>query len=78
MVVFIIISFFGIVIIAAIKKSQDLKRIKAQYDDALLKSNKREALRLGRLYYSSLRGKGKLTIYDEQAITNDISTMKGE
>jgi hypothetical protein len=35
---------------------------------------KTQALELGRLYYSTLRKDGTLTIYDEQAIANDIAT----
>ncbi|MBC7554353.1 MAG: hypothetical protein H7257_10280 [Taibaiella sp.] len=42
---------------------------------ALLGTDKGEALRKGRLYYSCIR-KGSLTIYDEQAIANDLTTMK--
>ena len=38
----------------------------------------REAmLDCGRKYYSSLRGQGLLTIYDEQAINNDLMTIIG-
>ncbi|KQX69251.1 hypothetical protein [Paenibacillus sp. Root444D2] len=33
---------------------------------------RQNALDCGRRYYSSLRDNGRLTIYDEQAITNDI------
>jgi len=46
------------------------------YYKALKGSNKEEALRLGRHYYSSLRANGRLTIYDEQAIANDINSMR--
>lgn len=82
MAIYIIISVFGIIgIIAAIAasseaKSDELKKLKEKYDSDLSGPNKREALNSGRAYYGHLRkGKG-LTIYDEQAIANDISTMK--
>ena len=44
------------------------------YQAALRSGDKGAALRAGRTYYSKLRG-GNLTIYDEQALTNDLSTM---
>ena len=49
--------------------------IKIDYDIAIRSGDKELALKLGREYYSTLRG-GKLSIYDEQAIANDLSTMK--
>ncbi len=52
----------------------ELKNIKALYDEALKGNDKKEALSLGREYYSKLR-RGNLTIYDEQAITNDLHTL---
>lgn len=54
------------------------QKLKEEYDQALRGKDKKLALEAGRKYYSALRGKGKLTIYDEQAITNDLSTMKEE
>jgi len=50
-------------------------RLKRNYEMALRGTDKAAALQAGRKYYSFLRG-GRLTIYDEQAIANDISTMK--
>lgn len=57
------------------KIKEHLAEIKEQYLQSLNGTDKAEALRLGRLYYSTLR-KGSLTIYDEQAIANDLSAMK--
>jgi hypothetical protein len=76
MVIAFIIIFVIIIFMIAIGKINKTKRLKREYDDALWGDNKRKALEKGRAYYASLRSNGKLTIYDEQAITNDISTMK--
>jgi hypothetical protein len=48
--------------------------LKKKYNEALKGTDKKAALDAGREYYSELR-RGKLTIYDEQAIANDLSTM---
>jgi hypothetical protein len=71
------IAFIVIIVLAAIGKIGMQKQLKKQYDEALLGTDKRKALETGRKYYSALRN-GKLTQYDEQAIANDISTMKNE
>ena len=55
-----------------INKVQELKRA---YDKALIEGNKRTALDAGRAYYNALRENKGLTVYDEQAIANDLSTM---
>ncbi|MDR6570061.1 hypothetical protein PV783_20120 [Chitinophaga sp. CC14] len=47
----------------------------AVYQQALRTDDRQLALKLGREYYSFLRG-GSLSVYDEQALTNDLSTMK--
>jgi len=52
-------------------------KLKSEYDEALSGTDKAKALKVGRAYYSALRS-GNLTIYDEQAITNDISAMRTE
>ena len=57
------------------KSKAEIAKIKNQYDKAIRDGNKALALELGRNYYSKLRG-GNLSIYDEQAITNDLSTIK--
>jgi outer membrane protein assembly factor BamD (BamD/ComL family) len=56
------------------KKEAEKKRLYEEYQSALRSGNKAEALAAGRKYYGFLR-KGSLTIYDEQAMTNDLSTM---
>lgn len=44
------------------------------YHQAIQDGNKRLALQLGRNYYSTLRG-GKLSVFDELSIANDLSTI---
>jgi hypothetical protein len=78
----IIVFGGGIILILAVaiwlntRKNTALKRLWSGYQKALSGSDKRLALNAGRNYYSRLRGGGILTIYDEQAISNDLSTMK--
>ena len=50
--------------------------LKEDYDKTLTGNSKSKALEAGRKYYSSLRQFGDLTIYDEQAIANDINSRK--
>lgn len=66
----------AIIIMMVVKYLNNKKadRIWPEYQDALKSGDKKAALDAGRKYYSALRG-GKLTIYDEQAITNDLLTM---
>lgn len=75
--------FIALIVIAAIiigvitgngeaKQREDLKN---KYYQLLKGNDRRAALEAGRAYYSSLRKHKELTIYDEQAITNDMSTM---
>ena len=54
---------------------KELEKLKTEYDLALKSGDKQNALIAGRNYYSKLR-KGKLTLYDEQAISNDLAAMK--
>ena len=72
----IIIIVFVIAILIAIGKKSEERRLKQEYHKALLGTDKVAALAAGRKYYSFLRKDGKLTIMDEQMITNDLSTMK--
>jgi len=73
-IVIAIIYFLGK---AGNARNQKIEKLKDQYDNALRGTNKAAALTAGRAYYAALRGPGKsLTIYDEQAIGNDIATMK--
>lgn len=59
-------------------KSKKLEALKLDYERSLKGTNKKTALDAGRAYYSALREKQVLTIYDEQAITNDLSTMNDQ
>jgi hypothetical protein len=74
----VLVIFFGIIIAIAVlvsnANSKKKKELWDAYQQAIYSGNKRDALDKGRAYYSKLRG-GKLTIYDEQALTNDLSTM---
>lgn len=47
-----------------------------EYQRAIKSGNKMEALSLGRDYYRTLREDETLSIYDEQAIANDLSVMR--
>ena len=51
------------------------EKLKNDYFESLKGLDKSKALQLGREYYGSLREDGRITIYDEQAITNDINSM---
>lgn len=68
--------FLYFYLISQEKNEERLERIKTRYYDALKDSDKSEALRLGRIYYGSLRDDGNVIIYDEQAINNDLNSMK--
>jgi hypothetical protein len=52
------------------------EKLESEYKAALRGSDRAKALELGRIYYGNKREGGALTIYDEQALTNDLSTMK--
>jgi hypothetical protein len=56
-----------------IEKTQTLL---AAYKESLSGTDKQDALQRGRAYYAYLRGNGQLTIYDEQALANDLAAMK--
>jgi hypothetical protein len=63
------------------KKAYDYAKIfhedpQKAYEDALRSGDKALALQKGREYYAFKRGGEILTIYDEQAIQNDLSTMR--
>lgn len=76
---YVIIAIILVIIIAAFSnaksKTKQLETLKQAYDRALKGPDKRAALEAGRAYYSSLRKNKILSIYDEQASTNDLSTM---
>ena len=56
-------------------ETEFLRKLKNDYDTALRSGDKAKALELGRNYYRYKRNH-ELTIYDEQAIANDLSAMK--
>ena len=57
-------------------KSKANAENKRLFHEALQGDDKAKALALGRKYYSGIRSDGKLTVYDEQALTNDLATMQ--
>ncbi|MCY1633946.1 SHOCT domain-containing protein [Marinifilum sp. D737] len=54
------------------------KRLTREYQEALKGSDRQKALAAGREYYRFFRSDGKITIYDEQAIDNDMKMMPPE
>ena len=77
-IVLIIIIAVIIGVSSAKAKEKRIETLKLKYNATLRGTDKKAALEAGRAYYSELRNKKVLTIYDEQAITNDLSTMKKE
>lgn len=71
----IVVIAVVIVIFMSIAAEKNKAIVKKNYELALQGGNKQLALAAGRAYYSSIRKDKKLTIYDEQAIANDISVM---
>ena len=77
-----IVILFGILIIGTLvlsvwlhfRKNQALARLWEAYNAARASGDRAKALETGRAYYK--RRRGKMSIYDEQAIANDLSTMK--
>ena len=66
------------VVVAAYADSEaadETERLRIAYREALAGTDKADALEKGRAYYRAQRGDGSLTIYDEQAIANDLETM---
>lgn len=60
-------------------KKQDKEKSAAllqEYKSALAGTDKQKALAAGRKYYGQARRNGRLTTYDEQALSNDLNTMK--
>ncbi len=57
-------------------KKKRIEQFRISYEHALNGTDRKDALLKGRIYYSSLRAKNRLTLFDEQTITNDINTMK--
>lgn len=87
MVVFvsiIVIILIGIVLMA-LRDNKDnasyrekVKHMQHLYDAALKGKDRKAALEAGRSYYSIARKGGAPTLYDEQAMANDLSTMPVE
>lgn len=80
---FIIYFFiFRYIYIKYSNHKKELERLRENYNVALKGGNKALALNSGRLYYEALRTKfwgfvkGRLTIFDEQAINNDLKIME--
>lgn len=73
-IIFLII--IGCTIFYFYNRNKKRKELLRKYHEALCGTNKRVALNAGRAYYSAFRRGGKLTMYDEQAINNDLNTMK--
>ena len=74
-IVLIVAAIIILAIFAANGNTKKIAALKQHYDESLKGSDRRRALEAGRTYYSALRKGKTLTIYDEQAITNDLSTM---
>lgn len=76
-----LIGYAVLSIAGGIGRRRDLRRRRAAYESALAeladdpgnRGLRITALELGRLYYGGLRREGQPTIYDEQAISNDLS-----
>lgn len=73
--IFIIIGIIALVIYNGNLNAKKKAQIKQRYELALKGADKRAALDAGRAYYSSIRKAKILTMYDEQAITNDLNAM---
>jgi len=74
--------FLGFIIVVAViaivnnrQNEKSIRELKWRYDNSLKGTDKCAALEAGRAYYSALRKGKTLTIYDEQAIANDMATM---
>ena len=73
---FVIIGIIVIRKLAKKRRSEQAQhRLWSEYRDALRSGDKQSALRLGRQYYSDVRG-GKLSMYDEEAMNNDLAAME--
>jgi len=74
-IVALIVAVIIMGILIANSSGKKIATLKLDYEKSLKGDNKKAALNAGRSYYSALRSGKTLTIYDEQAITNDLSTM---
>ena len=74
----LVLSIVGLLAIAGWADSEaadETERLRIAYEEALAGTDKADALEKGRDYYRAQRGDGSLTLYDEQAIANDLETM---
>lgn len=71
----VLIVVFVMIWTSGDSKETEAERLKQEYESALSGSDKKAALKAGRLYYATGRKDKALTVYDEQAIANDLSTM---
>lgn len=77
----LIVVVFGILIIGIlvlsvllhIRKNKTLETLWEAYNAARASGDREKALEAGRAYYR--RRRGRLNMYDEQAIANDLNTM---
>ena len=63
------------VAVGVINRTDTIKQLKDKYDEALRGTDKDEAWEAGAAYYKCLRGNNELTVEDELAIFNDISSV---
>jgi hypothetical protein len=72
-------ALFLLIIIWYERKSRShrtaIAQLKQRYEQVIRNGDRKQALQLGREYYSKLRG-NTLSVYDEQAITNDLSRIE--
>lgn len=76
LVVALLVVLFYLLSVLNKRKEKVLTILWNNYQTAIASGNKQRALNAGRAYYAARRGTGRLTIYDEQAIANDLSAMK--
>jgi hypothetical protein len=71
-----ILIAIGIIAYIIYKKGKRalIEEKKRAYIDALKRKDKQAALFAGRDYYAELRG-GKLSVFDEQTISNDLNAL---
>lgn len=73
--------FFGVLVVVIVlviawskRRGKEIAELKKRYEHLLLHGTKQQALQAGRDYYAALRG-GRLSAFDEQAISNDLGAM---
>ncbi len=77
----LVVIVFGMLIIAVlilyvllhIRKNKELETLWEAYNAARASGDREKALKTGRAYYR--RRRGRTSMYDEQAIANDLNTM---